>query len=245
MKTKTDKKINLLTGYAIASTLVFGIVILSSFGEKDKKETFDEITVKRINVIGEDQSLKLVISNKDRQHSGRMNGKDWPKRERKAGMIFFNDEGDECGGLIYGGATKDGKTNSGMSLTMDQYHEDQVIQILNAEYYENGKSNIERGISISDFPIGSNIEERNTKMKELEKIENADERKQKMREWMKQSGSKKRLFIGRTRGNSSGLFLADTNGQPKMMIYIDDKGNPKIETFNEKGESKNFLEEKK
>jgi hypothetical protein len=245
MKTTTEKKINLLTGYAIISSLVFGTLILSSFGDKEKKEVFDEITVKRINVVDEKGEIRMVLSNKERQHSGRMNGKDWSKRERMSGMLFFNDEGDECGGLIYSGKTTEGKTNSGMSITMDQYHEDQVIQILNAEYYENGKSNIERGISINDFPVGSNIDERNLKLKELEKIENADERKQKIRAFMKQSSSKKRLFIGRTRGNSSGLFLADTNGQPRMMIYVDDKGNPKIETFNEKGEPINFLEEKK
>jgi hypothetical protein len=32
-----------------------------------------------------------------------MDDKDLPKRERPAGMIFFNDEGDEDGGLVYDG----------------------------------------------------------------------------------------------------------------------------------------------
>lgn len=38
--------------------------------------------------------------------------------------LFFNDEGDECGGLIFGG---EGDYQSG-SLTFDQYHGGQVIQ---------------------------------------------------------------------------------------------------------------------
>ena len=61
---------------------------------------------------------------------------------------------------------------------------------------------------------------------------------------MKNEGAVNRLFIGRTKGNSSGLFLSGPDGQPKMMIYVDDKGNPKIQTFNDKGEIKDFIEDK-
>ena len=50
--------------------------------------------------------------------------------------------------------------------------------------------------------------------------------------------------MGRTKGNSSGLFLSGPDGKPKMMIYVDEKGNPKIQTFNEKGEIKDLVENK-
>lgn len=71
------------------STLVFSVLLLSSFEKEDKKETFDEITAKKLNLIGEDGSLRMVLSNETRQHSGRMNEKDYPKRDRPAGMIFL------------------------------------------------------------------------------------------------------------------------------------------------------------
>ncbi|UQD57578.1 hypothetical protein [Flavobacterium sp. K5-23] len=244
MKTKLEKKVNFLTGYAIVSSLVFSVVILSSFGKEDKKETFDEITTKKINLIGEDGSLRMVLSNETRQHSGRMNGKDYPKRERPAGMIFFNDEGDECGGLIFAGKTKDNKTSSGMSFTMDNYHDDQVIQLLNTEEYENGKSFIQRGLTINEFPLGSNIDTRNAKFEELEKIENKELRNQKMDELWAKEGSKRRLFIGRNKSNSSGLFLYDKEGNPKIKIHVDEEGNPKIEIVDKNGKTRNFLESK-
>jgi hypothetical protein len=243
MKTSLERKVNLLTAYAVASTLVFGVCILSSFNEKEKKLAVDELTAKRINVVDEKGELKMVISDKERQHSGRMNGKNFPKRERPAGIIFFNDEGDECGGLVYAGSTKDGKVSSGMSFTMDQYHDDQVIQILNDEEFENGAANVQRGISINEYPVGSNIITRNDKIEELQKIADAKEREQKIQDLWDKEGSKRRLFIGRSRGNSSGLFLYDKNGKPKMKIYVDEKGNPKIETIGEKGEVKNYLED--
>jgi hypothetical protein len=67
------------------------------------------------------------------------------------GMIFPNEEYDECGGLILQEKTKD-TASSGMSFTMDNYHDDQVIQILNDESYENGKGSIQRGLIINEFP---------------------------------------------------------------------------------------------
>jgi hypothetical protein len=43
-------------------------------------------------------------------------------RKRPAGIIFFNDEGDEGGGLVFQGQ----KGESTASLTLDQYQQDQV-----------------------------------------------------------------------------------------------------------------------
>jgi len=184
----------------------------------------------------------MVLSNESRQHSGRMNGKEWEKRERPSGIIFFNNQGDECGGLVYQTKEKDGKIISGMSFTMDKYKDDQVLQILNDEFYADGKAYSKRGISINEFPLGSGVDERNEKLKKLRTIEDKQERKAKINELMKNEGSVNRLFIGKTQGNSSGLFLAGPDGSPKMMIYVDKKGVPKIQTFGENGEIKNFLE---
>jgi hypothetical protein len=87
----------------------------------------DELTLKKLSIIGEDGSLRMVVSNEIRQLSGRMNGKDLPKRERPAGIIFFNNQGDECGGIIANVSSENGATNSGMSFTMDNFYDDQVI----------------------------------------------------------------------------------------------------------------------
>ncbi len=238
-----EKKVNILIAYAFATTLCIGLFALSSFGEKDKNESFDEITVKKMTVIGKNNLPRMVLSNETRQNPGRMNGKEWSKRERPSGIIFFNDNGDECGGIIYKVSEKDGKTVSGMSFTMDNYKDDQVIQILNDEYYADGKAYIERGISINQFPLGSDIDVRNGKIEALEKIADEKERNTKIRELIQAEGSKKRLFLGRTKGNGSGLFLSGPDGKPKMMIYVDDKGAPKIQTFNDKGEVKDLLEQ--
>lgn len=244
MDNKTERKINILFAYAVISTLFISFFALSSFDNKNKVKNIDEIITKKITIVGENNIPRMVLSNENRQHSGRMNGKDWPKRERPSGIIFFNNQGDECGGLVYQAKEKDGKLTSGMSFTMDNYKDDQVVQILNDEYYNNGNAYIQRGININQYPSGTNLEERNKKLNIINKIRDENERNSKLDELWRKEGSVNRLFLGRTKGNSSGLFLSGPDGKPKMMIYVDENGNPKIQTFNDKGEIKDFIEHK-
>lgn len=244
MDKRTERKINFFMAYAFLSTIFVFFIALNGFTPKEKVKKFDEIEVKKITVLGDDNLPRIVLSNESRQHSGRFNGKEMGKRERPSGIIFFNNQGDECGGLVYQTKIKDGKIISGMSFTMDNYNDDQVVQILNDEYYADGKAYIQRGININQYPTGSNMEERNKKIEEINKLTDKKEKNLKLKELMEKEGSVNRLFMGRTKGNSSGLFLSGPDGKPKMMIYVDDKGNPKIQTFNDKGEIKDFIENK-
>ncbi len=186
----------------------------------------------------------MVLSNETRQHPGRMNGKDLEKRERPAGIIFFNEESDECGGLTYYGKSIDGVKQSGASFTMDQFKEDQVIQILNGEEYKDGKSKIIRGMYINDLPEGSDLMTRMKTIEDVMNIKDDAERNKKMAEYGNSLSTKRRVFIGRTGQNSSGLFLSGPDGKQKIKIYVDENGNPKFEVLDEKGNSKNILENK-
>lgn len=238
MKTTIKMPLGLVL-FGAAFTL---FTLLNSFRLEKKIENFDEINVKRINIIEKDGTIRMVISNKELQHSGRMDGKDMEKRERQAGMIFFNDLGDECGGLVYAAnKTADGKATSGMSITMDRYKDDQVIQILNDESVDGDKIYSQRGFFVNDYPTLNGLNQRNAALKEVEKITDEKARKAKIREIYQNQGSRNLLFLGKTKGNSQGLFIADQTGKPKLMIYVDEKGNPKIQTFTEKGEVKDFL----
>lgn len=241
MKT-TASKVKFLTAYSTVLTVVMASLFLFSFNKLKQIESFEEINVKRINVIEDDGTIRMVLSNKALQHYGRIDGKDWEKRERPAGLIFFNDEGDECGGLIYQAKqAQNGSIISGMSITMDRYKDDQVLQVSNQESVYNGKIVSQRGIHINDFPNDSNLTKRTALLKEAQKIKDADVRKKRINEIYDTYGERNLLFLGKTKGNSQGLFLSDANGQPKMMIYVDDKGEPKIQTFNDKGEITDFL----
>src|SRR5215469_2503148 len=117
--------------YSGVLTAVFAATILGGLWTRTQKAKFDQIDVQRINVWEPDGTLRMVISDKARFPGLIIRGKEYPHPRPQAGMLFFNNEGTENGGLIFGGyRDKDGKIiDSGGSLTFDQYEQDQIVQI--------------------------------------------------------------------------------------------------------------------
>lgn len=95
-------------------------------------QSFDEIDVHRINVKEPDGTLRLVISNRARLPGVIERGQEHAKVERpQAGLLFYNDEGSENGGLVFAGRrTAQGEVrDSGGMLTFDRYAGSQIIQL--------------------------------------------------------------------------------------------------------------------
>src|ERR1700748_2748138 len=122
-----------LAAYSGVLTIVFGVTVLCGFtGANTRRQSFDEIDVHRINVREPDGTLRLVISNRQSFPGAIIKGKEYPHEDRKtAGVLFFDDEGTEDGGLIFG-AVKDAQgkvTESNVHLSFDQYMQDQVLTL--------------------------------------------------------------------------------------------------------------------
>src|SRR5437763_5932375 len=98
-----------------------------------KVQRFDEIDVHRINVREPDGTLRMVISNHARLPGVIARGKESPPKDRPyAGMLFYNDEGSENGGLVFGGhQNANGEVvDSGVSLSFDRYGANsQIVQL--------------------------------------------------------------------------------------------------------------------
>src|ERR1051326_1760002 len=117
----------LLLVYAVILTGAVIVLVLSA-ASSPKANQFDEITVHRINVVEPDGTLRMVISNRARLPGVIVRGKEQPPSDRpQAGMIFYNDEGSENGGLIFGGhKNAQGEVvDSGGSLSFDKYDANQ------------------------------------------------------------------------------------------------------------------------
>ena len=211
--------------YSIFLTLLIVYLLFSNFKLKDSITKFEEITVERINVVEKNGDLKMVISNAERQHPGMIDGKELAPRKRAPGMIFFNEEQDEIGGLIYCG-------NSNLVLSLDQYKSDQVMQV---SHLTNIEGNNRYGIQIwerdKNMPIPKRIRVQDSLLA-------AGVSQDQMREKLIEANhgkllSAERMFVGRNYDKEAGLFIKDEYGIDRLRIYVDSLNQPRLEVLDE------------
>src|SRR5579875_3484947 len=146
MQTSMQK---LLIGYsAVVSTVLLAVVLMGA--KKSGVQEFDQLRVHRVDVVEPDGTLRMVISNHDKLPPVILHGKEQPQngeRRPQAGMIFYNDEGTETGGLIFGGHKneKGEVVDSGGSLSFDKYGAGQNIELAGVD----DKDNQFAGVAVS------------------------------------------------------------------------------------------------
>src|SRR5580658_4752984 len=108
--------------YSGVLTALFAVIVWVGAASPAKVVNFDEITVHRLNVVEPDGKLRMVISNHARLPGIIVRGKEQPFPRPQAGILFYNDEGSENGGLVFGGGknAKGEVEDSGGSLSFDK-----------------------------------------------------------------------------------------------------------------------------
>jgi len=197
-----------------------------------QKASFDEIDVKRINVREDDGTLRMVVSNSSRAPGLIFNGKErpHPSGNRGAGILFYNNEGTENGGLTFNGQKgPDGKVSGGGHLSFDQYEQDQVIQLTQNEY--DGKR--WAAMVVNDRPnerIDLDTAERLSKMPEG--AEKAALLKKVIADG---TYGRQRLYVGKTRNRESVVMLSDALARPRILMQVTPEGKASIDFLDEKG----------
>lgn len=230
METKLEKDVWFLKAYAAVVTLMCAVFFLTAFAGQNRKQKFDDIDVERINVVEKDDKLKLVISNAERQHPGSIDGKVTPKGGGgPAGMIFFNERGNEIGGLIFSSGD-DGKGQFG-SRTFDKFRGDQTIAF---QHLEGSGGDCFAGLSFNGE--NSTIPERLAKLDAIKRLP-AEEARKAARAEMKDRGEflVNRLAIGKGRSKPAFISLSDAKGKERLQISVAVDGSPKIDFLDEAG----------
>lgn len=191
------------------------VILLSRTNQK----RFEEIEVERINIVEKDGKLRLVISNKERQHPGVVDNITFEDRigKRPPGLMFFNEKGDELGGLVFDGNTDKGQ---GGSLTFDRFRGDQTIQFL---HDEDPSGRYFAGIKLNDqnMPLAELL----AKQKEIGVL-SSKEAQDKAWQEMKNQGllTTERLRLGRERDKSSVIRLKDEKGRSRIELKVEASG---------------------
>ena len=243
MDLETKKELKFLKRYVIVITVLF--LALISFAFSDHMKYFDEITVERINVVDSNGQIRMVISNEDRFPDPVIGGEQVDLRQGPSdpGIIFYNDEGDECGGLLYGVHEVEGKKVAGTSLLFDQYQQDQVLQLM---YFDVEQAQSTIGLQVNDRPEDVTINEMVDMYMDIQSMDE-ENKTQKMKEMQQRAASgefgSERLFVG-TINDQPILSLKDKAGTPKIKIYVDKKGEPVLEFLDDNGDVTFSLPEK-
>ena len=133
MSHRLDRELRLLRAHALVTTPLLVVLALAAFrqGAQQRKARFTEVDVERINVVEPDGRLRMVISNRPRSIGPIYKGKPfgYPGGSRP-GIIFFNDEGSENGGLGFSaGRRPDGTYRASSQLAFDQFEQDQILYL--------------------------------------------------------------------------------------------------------------------
>lgn len=236
-----NKELIFLRSFAAAAAM--GVVFISTMAFKNSgNQKFAEIDVQRINIVEPDGTVKMIITNVDRFPNGKTKINDrrvTEMRKKRSGMLFFNEEGMECGGFIYDGQKKAEGHSSGLSLTYDQFDGDQVMQLITQDQKEGDKRTVSSSLIFNDRPLKESQDKTHRIIAELEELRKKDPAaaEQKSREYQQQGiiGGAPRIMLGKSRSQNNGLFLFDDQGKIKAMFYVDKMNNAKLDFFDDKG----------
>lgn len=230
------RELRLLKGYALVTTVLLGVLALSAFGRHAGRERFTEIDVERINVVEPNGNLRMVISNRPRSIGPVYRGKPFGYAGGgRPGIIFFNDEGTENGGLTFEGRRNpDGTYSASTHMSFDQFDQDQVLNLDYAE--ENGVRRT--GIGIDDrasVDIHDMVMERDSIMQ----IADSAARALALKRWAAPRNGvplvARRVFVGRDPKKAAVVNLFDPQGRPRLRLTVDSLGTPSLEFLDASG----------
>jgi hypothetical protein len=198
----------------------------------EEKRRFAEIDVERINVVAPDGSPRLILSNKERAPDPVTRGKAGKRQGgNAAGLIFYNEEGDECGGLTFGGKREGDQYAAEGALLFDQFQQDQVVGIMHEDV--DGKRRA--GLYVwdrADLPLDEWVE----RIRAVQRLPKGPEQNQAFAQLRAEGWfGATRLFAGKMENRSTVISLQDPNDQERLRLAVAADGAASIEFLDESG----------
>lgn len=238
MDPQIRRELRLMRIYTVTLTIIAGSAVLMAFQRpQEQRQRFVEIDVERINIVEPDGKLRMVLSNRPRSigpiYQGRPFG--YPGGTRP-GIIFFNDEGTENGGLTFTG-TRDsttGRYRATSHFSFDQFNQDQIL------YFQYVDNNGQRrtGLTIADradVNIFDFVQQRDS----INRIADTSVRSAALRALTAPRNGvplvAQRVYVGRDVAKSAIINLSDPLGRTRLRMLVDSLGNPRLEFLNDSG----------
>jgi hypothetical protein len=251
-----ERDVRFLKRYAMFTTTLLVVLSLTAFMRSSETKTkFDEIDVERINIVEPNGHYRMVISNRPRSIGPIYKGKPFGyEGGGRPGIIFFNDEGTENGGLTFTGSSctggrspttgrncAPGSFNASTHMSFDQFNSDQVV---NLDYRDDNGRRL-MGFSINDradFDIFEMVKQRDSILKITDTVARNAAMAQLVAPRNGTPLNAQRLFLGRDPDKSAVLNLADRMGKPRLRLVVDSLGTPRVEFLDASGKVTNTID---
>lgn len=236
----------------IIAILIFWNVCLTYALLFVKDASFRIINAERINIVEKDGTKKLGLFSSGQYQQG------ISQREGQStisGMLFFNEEGYETGGLVYDGKKITGGQDASIGLMFDGYRQDQTISLQHNEHKDDDGSYYEDGLRIISRPDRADVEEEYDfySLRYPEKFGIEDTSRYSDQELdsleLVLAGENKvamqRVFLGSKRGlkdgtwfDESGLYIRNKYGKNVIKIFVDETSIPRFEIYDSLGNTR-------
>jgi hypothetical protein len=232
-QSQLDRRVHFLSVYAIGSSLMLMVLIVGAF-VNPRQQRFEVIDVNRINVVGPDGRYAVVISNAERMPGNILNQRERKDARRGGGLLFYNADGNEAGGLIFDSDKRDTTVSAFGQLSLDRFESDQVAALR----YVESPNGWEAGLQVSHYPrhvlaewhaARDTIDQLATPVARDSGLRALRRRFIREGKWEVQ-----RLFAGE-RGKKAVLELRDMQGRVRLRLVVDSIGAPGVEFLDERG----------
>jgi hypothetical protein len=232
-----NARIRFWQGFSVALTLMLLVIagdsLFSVLAQSSQKPRFAELDVERINVVEADGTVKLVIANRQRAPDQVKEGGSRPRAadNKSPGITFFDDAGDEAGGLKIRGDRRVG-SSARRHLLFDQHRGDQVLGLISDE----GQSGRTVGLTVWDRPDMA-LPEVMQRYEKVLAVPPGPERDKLVAEFEAccEGFGATRLFVGKSRNRDATLGLSDARGRERLRLVVTAGGDARIEFLDEQG----------
>jgi hypothetical protein len=226
------RELRALRIYAAATTAVAALALLGAAAAV-RSASFDVLTVHRINVVDVNGTLRLAIFNQDTEPDVIVNGKTLKGRKGppKAGLMFYNDRGDEQGGIGYSGAIVNGHVRQAGLISFDPWEQNDNMDL----YFSQDGKDVEEALEFSQTdprPLTYFLPRYEQAMK-LPAGPARDAALKRLRaDGMAQ---RSRLFAGVGGDDRSKVVLSDHMGRPRLQMQVTPDGSASLQVLDENG----------
>ena len=226
------RELRVLRVYAAATTAVAALALLGAAAAVHSA-SFDVLTVHRINVVDANGTLRLAIFNKNTEPDPVIAGKHVKGRKGvpKAGLLFYNDRGDEQGGIGYSGDVVNGRVQQSGLISFDPWQQNDNMDL----YFSQDGTGVVEALEFSQTdprPLTYFIPRYEQAMKRPAGPERDAAIKQLRADGLAQ---RSRLFAGVGGDDRSKIVLSDRKGRARMRMQVTPDGVASLQVLDENG----------